>query len=138
MDIQLSLHYYVSCNSDGKRLYSSKYRCINLSFFSSFVCLLELLHSRYKRLKLQRMQFLDYFRAFQLHSSRITKSTYGFVFFNTYVDYNSSTIAVACLICYNMRSIYHQICSKSLPTSTTSSKVWACIDSLAVIGHNYI
>ena len=98
------------------------------SFLSSFACLLALLHSRYKCLKLQRVQYLDYSRVFRLHSSRITKIAYDFVFS---VDYNSSTIAMACLIRYNERLICRLICSTSLATPQTSSKVWACMDSFS-------
>ena len=76
------------------------------TFLSSFVCLLKLVYSRYKSLKLHRRQYIDYCRVFWLHSSRNTKNVHGFVFLNTSVDYNSSIIAVACLICHYERYIY--------------------------------
>ena len=105
-------------------------------FLSSFVCLLKPVYSRYKSLKLHRRQYLDYFRVFQLHSStcRNTKNAHGFMFLNTSVDYNSSTMAMACLICHYERSIYRRIHFTSLAMPQTSSKAWACVDSLAVIG----
>ena len=104
------------------------------TFLSSFLCLLKPVYSRYKSLKLHRRQYLDYFRVFQLHSSRNTKKSHGFLLLNTSVNYNSSTMTVACLICHYEHSIYRRICFTSLVTPQTSSKAWACLDSLAVIG----
>ena len=59
------------------------------------------------------------------------------MFLNTSVDYNSSAMVVACLIRYYERSIYSIIHFTSLATPQTSSKAWAFVDSLAVIGHIY-
>ena len=106
-------------------------------FLSSFVCFLKPVYSRHKCLKLHRRQYLDYFLVFRLHLSRNTKNAHGFVFLNTSVDYNSSTMAVASLICHYERSIYcriHFTSLSSLATPQTSSNAWACVDSLAVIG----
>ena len=45
---------------------------------------------------------------------------------------------MACLIRYNERWIYRQILSTSLAMPQTLSKVWSCVDSLALSINNVI